>query len=103
MQIRSFLGEPALSRRLINSDGMGPISSLPSFIVIAKPNSGGTAAESASTVPTLGAVETMENTIKSMQGQDRQFGLSPMLAEGFRLRFEPSIEQALVYEKALNR
>jgi len=54
-------------------------------------------------VPTLGSVNTLIRTITSMRDHDSNYGLTPMLVEGFKLRFEPSMEQALVYEKALNR
>jgi hypothetical protein len=54
-------------------------------------------------VPSLGSVNTMIRTITSMRDQDSKWGLTSNLVSGFKLRFEPSIEQALVYEKALNR
>jgi hypothetical protein len=54
-------------------------------------------------VPSLGSVETMKHTMDVMRNTDSRRGLSPMLVDGFRRRFEISMEQALVYEKALNR
>jgi hypothetical protein len=66
-------------------------------------NAGASAVPAMPDVPTLGSVNTMIHTITSMRDRDSKRGLTPMLAEGFKARFEPSIEQALVYEKALIR
>lgn len=54
-------------------------------------------------VPSQGSLDRMIQTVTSMRNVDRQFGLSPMLVVGYKMRFEISMEQALTYEKALNR
>lgn len=84
---------------------LSPIPPLFAAVILPKSVSTGTsnADASAAPVPTLGSVNTMIRTITSMRDYDSRHGLTPMLVKGFKLRFEPSIEQALVYEKALNR
>ncbi len=54
-------------------------------------------------VPSLGSLDRLIQTMTSMRNVDSQHGLSPMLVMGYKLRFEISMEQALTYEKALNR
>lgn len=54
-------------------------------------------------VPSQGSLDRMIQTVTSMRNVDRQFGLTPMLVVGYKMRFEISMEQALTYEKALNR
>lgn len=54
-------------------------------------------------VPSLGSLERLIQTTKSMRDVDSKTGLSAMLVAGYKMRFEISMEQALTYEKALNR
>jgi hypothetical protein len=53
--------------------------------------------------PTSAVLATMIGTMTTMRDTDRQFGLTGRLAVGFKREFEISMDQALVYEKALER
>ena len=53
--------------------------------------------------PTTGILERLSGTLNSMRDHDKQFGLTPMLVIGFKQRFAISMDQALTYEKALER
>ena len=53
--------------------------------------------------PTTGILERLGGTLTSMRDHDKKVGLTPMLVVGFKRRFETSMDQALTYEKALQR
>jgi hypothetical protein len=54
-------------------------------------------------IPSQGSLARMIQTVTSMRNVDSHYNLTPMLVMGFKMRFEISMEQALTYEKALNR
>jgi hypothetical protein len=53
--------------------------------------------------PTPAMLRTMIGTMTAMRDTDKQFGLTSRLTIGFKREFEISMDQALVYEKALER
>jgi hypothetical protein len=53
--------------------------------------------------PTPSVLAEAGKPIAMMRDSDRKRGLTPLLVEGFKNSFEISIQQALTYEKALQR
>jgi len=53
--------------------------------------------------PTPGVLTTASQTITTMRDTDRSAGLTPFVVQGFRQSYELSMQQALTYEKALQR
>lgn len=53
--------------------------------------------------PTPAILATIVDILTTMRDTDQAFGLSRTLVIGFKNEFETSIDQALVYEKALER
>jgi hypothetical protein len=57
----------------------------------------------AMTAPTPSILTTMMKTVTMMKDTDRKTGLVPILVVNFKREFEISMEQALTYERALER
>lgn len=53
--------------------------------------------------PTPEILATVVRTLSQMRDSDAAQGLSPMVVQGFKQEYEISIDQALTYEKALER
>lgn len=53
--------------------------------------------------PTPQVVEEASGVLSKMRERDQSHGLSPMLVVGFRNAFAQSMQQALIYERALER
>jgi hypothetical protein len=53
--------------------------------------------------PSIPAIQEIVNTITRMRDQDRSRGLSPNVVAGYKNAYESSIDQAITYEKALER
>lgn len=53
--------------------------------------------------PSIASVQAIVGTLTTMRDTDKAQGLHPMLVDGFRREYEISIEQALAYEKNLER
>ena len=53
--------------------------------------------------PTASVLETIISTLTEMRDTDREEGLKPFRVQGFKRSYETSIDQALTYEKALER
>ena len=60
-------------------------------------------ATDAMTAPTPAILVTMMRTITMMRETDRKAGLLPIVVPNFKREFEISMEQAITYEKALER
>lgn len=57
----------------------------------------------ATTAPTPDILATIIRTITTMREADRKQGLLPIVVQGFKQEFTISMQQALTYEKALER
>jgi hypothetical protein len=57
----------------------------------------------ATSSPTPGILAVIRTTIVGMRDTDRRTGLDPRLVPGFKNQYETAMEQALKYEKALER
>jgi hypothetical protein len=53
--------------------------------------------------PTPGILATIVSTLTTMRDTDKTTGFNAVIAGGFKREFVTSIDQALVYEKALER
>lgn len=60
-------------------------------------------AEMILTPPTESSLAEVAETLTRMRDTDRARGLTPTLVQGFRNNYEISMDQALTYEKALQR
>jgi hypothetical protein len=57
----------------------------------------------AAAAPTAAILATLIRTMTMMRETDRKQGLQPILVQSFKREFEISMQQALTYEKALER
>lgn len=57
----------------------------------------------AAAAPTPAILATLTRTMTMMRDTDRARGLQPILVQSFKREFEISMQQALTYEKALER
>jgi len=60
-------------------------------------------ATDAMSAPTPGIIVNMIKTVTMMRETDRRSGLLPIVVPNFKREFEISMEQAITYEKALER
>jgi hypothetical protein len=80
-----------------------PQTSLPVALVFGNNPQAEQRIAAATAAPTADILATIVRTVTTMRETDRKQGLLPVVVQGFKQEFTISMQQALTYEKALER